>query len=233
MLTSPSSASGSADGIASTRKARPVTSPARSLPSTISSGLSRLACSVARVPALRSPLIDPAESAGVTSSIASSTRIICRLNITRATSRTTPHSVVYSAGARDSTPMPNSRRVQMPSATYQRAERIRWRSSSEVTSHRPRGRSARVPPRGRLRPTGGFADGSVGGMVDGSVGGMVDGSADGPVDGAVASGVPVPGPFGGVLITGLLRGGRRPRRDRRPRAAPSPGRRRSRGRALR
>ena len=225
MLTSPSSASGSADGIASTRKARPVTSPARSLPSTISSGLSRLACSVARVPALRSPLIDPAESAGVTSSIASSTRIICRLNITRATSRTTPHSVVYSAGARDSTPMPNSRRVQMPSATYQRAERIRWRSSSEVTSHRPRGRSARVPPRGRLRPTGGCADGSVGGMVDGS--------ADGPVDGAVASGVPVLGPFGGVLITGLLRGGRRPRRDRRPRAAPSPGRRRSRGRALR
>jgi hypothetical protein len=85
---------GSTEGRARTRKARPVRKPAMSLPSTISSGLSRLAWSVARVPAVRSPLSDPAVSAGTTSSIANSTRIICRLNTTAATGSRSCHCAV-------------------------------------------------------------------------------------------------------------------------------------------
>ena len=138
----PSSAIGTSEGRARTRKARPVRKPASSFPSTISVGLSRLACSVARVPAVRSPLMDPADSAGTTSSIAKSTRIICRLNTIAAIGPTSSHCAEYSVGPRPSAPMPIITSVHTASATYQRLERRRWRSSSEVTSRSPRQRSA-------------------------------------------------------------------------------------------
>src|SRR5690625_1971255 len=184
--TPPSNAVGSTEGIASTRNARPVTQPASSLPSVISSGLSRLACSVASVPAVRSPLIDPADSAGITSSIANSTRILCRLKTTAAVGPMEFQPEIIAVGPSTSRPMPISTSIQRLSATYQRAERIRWRSSSEVTSQIPLGRRVRAPlSTGRGPPPGPVDDEPVGPDGAGPAG-PEEGGWAGPDDGLPA-----------------------------------------------
>jgi hypothetical protein len=62
------------NGMLATRKASAAIHAAASLPSTISAGESRVTCSVASVPAFRSPLIAPEERVGATSSPRNSTK---------------------------------------------------------------------------------------------------------------------------------------------------------------
>ena len=143
----PISTPSSRNGRLATRKANEAAHAASSLPSTISAGLSSVTWRVARVPALRSPLIEVELRVGVTSSPRPSTSISTEENSSGPREAEAPALLDSALIAPElSSVSPPTTTNQTMRATIHRVERTRWRSSRAATVRTPCQVTCQAPP---------------------------------------------------------------------------------------